>query len=129
MIVSKAKPDGTPAKVKRLSRRYINDIVGRVRQLFHWGVLHEFVPDDCVKALEIVPALAKGDAEPCEPLRPSVEGLLADPEPSDDLGNRRAGLGLPQRERNLLFCVLLSSHRKPTLSRDAKVKKSNNPDG
>ena len=47
------------AATKRLSRRYINDIVGRVRQMFHWGVLHELVPDDRVKALEIVPALAK----------------------------------------------------------------------
>jgi hypothetical protein len=75
--VSKAKADGTPANVKRLSRRYINDIVGRVRQLFHWGVLHELVPDDRVKALEIVPALAKGqtvarDNPERKPVRPSV---------------------------------------------------------
>lgn len=77
VIVSKAKPDGTPAKAKRLSRRYINDIIGRVRQLFHWGVLHELVPDDRVKALEIVPALAKGqttarDNPDRKPVKPSV---------------------------------------------------------
>jgi hypothetical protein len=45
---------------KPLSRRSINDIIGRVRQLFHWGVRNELVPDDRVKALEIVPTLAKG---------------------------------------------------------------------
>jgi hypothetical protein len=28
---------------KPLSRRYIDDIIGRVRQLFHWGVLNELV--------------------------------------------------------------------------------------
>ena len=44
--------DKQPA-TRRLSRRYINDIVGRVRQMFHWGVLQELVPDDRVKALEI----------------------------------------------------------------------------
>lgn len=49
-----------PATPVYRSRRYINDIVGRVRQMFHWGVLRELVPDDRVKALEIVPALAMG---------------------------------------------------------------------
>ncbi len=73
--VGKAGDDNTPAK--RLSRRYINDIVGRVRQLFHWGVLHELVPDDRVKALEIVPPLAKGqtaarDNPERKPVKPSV---------------------------------------------------------
>jgi len=69
--------DGVELPPKRLSRRYINDIVGRVRQMFHWGVLHELVPDDRVKALEIVPPLAKGqtmakDAPDRKPVRPSV---------------------------------------------------------
>jgi integrase len=71
-----ADGDGPPA-TKQLSRRYINDIVGRVRQMFHWGVLQELVPDDRVKALEIVPALAKGqttarDNPERKPVRPSV---------------------------------------------------------
>lgn len=72
-------PGGTDklSATKRLSRRYINDIVGRVRQMFHWGVLQELVPDDRVKALEIVPALAKGhttarDNPERKPVRPSV---------------------------------------------------------
>ncbi|MFM7207832.1 MAG: hypothetical protein ACKO4T_14315 [Planctomycetaceae bacterium] len=69
--------DDTPVATKRLSRRYINDIIGRVRQLFHWGVLNELVPDDRVKALEIVPALAKGQTAAREnperkPVKPSV---------------------------------------------------------
>ena len=62
---------------KPLSRRYINDIIGRVRQLFHWGVLNELVPDDRVKALEIVPTLAKGqtaarDNPARKPVKPSI---------------------------------------------------------
>jgi integrase len=45
--------------------------------MFHWGVLQELVPDDRVKALEIVPALAKGqttalDNPDRKPVRPSV---------------------------------------------------------
>lgn len=73
----KASGDGSPPPMKRLSRRYINDVVGRVRQLFHWGVLHELVPDDRVKALEIVPALALGqtaarDNPARKPVRPSI---------------------------------------------------------
>ena len=59
------------------TRRYINDVVGRVRQMFHWGVLRELVPDDRVKALEIVPALTYGNSRAKEskarkPVRPSV---------------------------------------------------------
>ena len=62
---------------KPLSRRYINDVIGRVRQLFHWGVLNELVPDDRVKALEIVPTLAKGqtaarDNPGRKPVKPSI---------------------------------------------------------
>jgi integrase len=73
----KAGDDGSPPPMKRLSRRYINDVVGRVRQLFHWGVLHELVPDDRVKALEIVPTLALGQTAAREnparkPVRPSI---------------------------------------------------------
>jgi len=69
--------NGTPPPPKRLSRRYINDVVSRVRQMFYWGVLQELVPDDRVKSLEIVPALAKGqtkapDNPPRKPVRPSI---------------------------------------------------------
>jgi integrase len=69
--------DDTPPPTKRLSRRYINDVIGRVRQMFNWGVLHELVPDDRIKALEIVPALARGqtaarDNPDRRPVKPSV---------------------------------------------------------
>lgn len=62
---------------KSLSRRYINDIVKRVRQMFRWGVLRELVPDDRMKALESVPSLEKGqtsarETKPRKPVRPSI---------------------------------------------------------
>jgi len=55
--------DDAPRPQKRLSRRYINDVIGRVRQMFNWGVLQELVPDDRVKALEVVAPLAKGQTK------------------------------------------------------------------
>ena len=69
--------DAPPATPKRLSRRYINDVIGRVRQMFNWGVLQELVPDDRVKALEIVAPLAQGQTKAREtprrkPIRPSI---------------------------------------------------------
>ena len=70
-------PAEDPPKPKRRSRRYINDTIGRVRQMFNWGVLHELVPDDRVKALEIVPALTCGssrarETKPVAPVKASV---------------------------------------------------------
>jgi integrase len=67
----------TGSKPKYRTRRYINDVVGRIRQMFHWGVLQELVPDDRVKALEIVPALTYGATKAKEsklrqPVRPSI---------------------------------------------------------
>ncbi len=53
-----------------------------------------------------------GDAEPCEPLLPSVERLLADTELTDDLGHRSARLSLPQSESYLLFRKMLLPHPK-----------------
>lgn len=75
LVGGKATTNGEERKP--LSRRYINDIIGRVRQLFHWGVLNELVPDDRVKALEIVPALVKGqtvarDNPGRKPVKPSI---------------------------------------------------------
>lgn len=79
--IQRAKPKrGRPradAPVKFRTRRYINDVIGRVRQMFHWGVLRELVPDDRVKALEIVPALTIGATEAREskqrkPVKPSL---------------------------------------------------------
>lgn len=72
----RGRPKAT-AKPQYRTRRYINDVIGRVRQMFHWGVLRELVPDDRVKALEIVPALAYGTTKAKEskarkPVRPSI---------------------------------------------------------
>jgi len=73
--------NGTYAAVsgsgKPLSRRYINDVVKRVRQMFRWGVLRELVPDDRMKALEAVPSLARGqttarETRPRKPVKPST---------------------------------------------------------
>lgn len=60
--------EGLPPE-KHRSRRYINDVIGRVRQMFHWGVLEELVPDDRVKALEIVPAIVRGQTKARETKR------------------------------------------------------------
>ena len=49
-----------PRPVKMRSRRYVNDIVARVRQMFEWAMLNELVPEDRVVALGRVPALACG---------------------------------------------------------------------
>ena len=62
---------------RQLSRRYINDVLKRVRQMFRWGVLNELVPDDRMKALEVVPSLAKGqttarETRPRKPVKPSI---------------------------------------------------------
>ena len=62
---------------KSLSRRYINDVVKRVRQMFRWGVLRELVPDDRLKALESVPSLEKWqtsarETKPRKPVKPSI---------------------------------------------------------
>jgi len=52
------------------------------------------------------------NAKSCEPLLPSVEGLLAYPELANDLGDRIDRFSLPQCECDLLFCKVLLSHPK-----------------
>lgn len=74
--VTKGPAEADPPPKYR-SRRYVNDVVARVRQMFHWGVLRELVPDDRVKALEIVPSLVLGatkakETKPRRPVRPSL---------------------------------------------------------
>lgn len=49
-----------PRPLKMRSRRYVNDIVSRVRLMFEWAMLNELVPEDRVVALSRVPALAYG---------------------------------------------------------------------
>lgn len=58
---------GEPERPPRFrSRRYINDIVARVRQMFEWAMLHELVPEDRVVALARVPALVAGQTTAVE---------------------------------------------------------------
>lgn len=59
------------------TRRYINDVVAGVRQMFNWGVRHELLPDDRVKALSVVDPLAIGQTRAREgkrrrPVKPSI---------------------------------------------------------
>lgn len=73
----KVKEGEAEPPAQHRSRRYINDVIGRVRQMFHWGVLQELVPDDRVKALEIVPTIVRGQTKARETkrrkaVRPSV---------------------------------------------------------
>jgi len=75
----KAKPQ-PPAPPRFRTRRYVNDVIGRVRQMFNWGNRHELVTDDRLKALENVPAVGFGEA------------IAPDPEPrgpvTDDIVNK-----------------------------------------
>jgi integrase len=73
----KPREDELPEPPKRMSRRYINDVMQAVRQMFDWGVLHELVPDDRAAALRIVKPLQMGESKaretaPRKPVRPSV---------------------------------------------------------
>jgi len=66
-----------PEQPKRLSRRYVNDVMQAVRQMFDWGVLHELVPDDRAGALRVVKPLQMGESKaretaPRKPVRPSI---------------------------------------------------------
>ncbi len=54
------KPDAT-GRVPTLSRRYVNEVIGYVRRMFDWAVLHELVPNDRVAALAVVKPLRAGD--------------------------------------------------------------------
>ena len=43
-----------------LSRKYINDSIGRVKRLFKWGVAEELIPPDVFHGLSAVSGLRKG---------------------------------------------------------------------
>jgi integrase len=73
----KLKEGEAPPPPKRLSRRYVNDVMQAVRQMFDWAVLHELVPDDRAAALRVVKPLQIGESKAREtsarkPVRPSV---------------------------------------------------------
>lgn len=55
------RPDGTETvEVVPRSRRYVNDTIGRVRQLFNWAVGLELIPIERAYALKQIPRLAAG---------------------------------------------------------------------
>jgi len=68
-----------PRPTKMRSRRYINDIVTRVRQMMEWAMLNELVPEDRVVALSRVPALTYGQTAAHEtPRRTAVADHVVD---------------------------------------------------
>lgn len=63
-----------------LSRKYINDSMGRVRRMFRWAAAEELVPPSVFQALSAVPGLRRGrsgarETEPIESV--SVEVIEA----------------------------------------------------
>jgi integrase len=62
-----------------LSRRYINDHVGRIRRMFKWAVGEQLLPVECYQALAVVPGLHKGRsaARETKPVLP-VDDLTVD---------------------------------------------------
>jgi integrase len=71
------KPD-EKGNVPTLCRRYINEVIGHVRRMFDWAVLHELVPNDRAAALAVVKPLRSGDDKNAretkrrKPVRPSI---------------------------------------------------------
>src|SRR5262249_14920972 len=67
------------------------------------------VGDELAEALVLLLQLLEpaqlGDAHPAEPLLPAIEGGLADAQLADDVRHGRAGLLLPQGERDLFFGI------------------------
>jgi integrase len=74
---SNRKPD-EHGKVPTLCRRYVNEVIGHIRRMFDWAVLHELVPNDRAAALAVVKPLRRGDDHNAretkrrKPVRPSI---------------------------------------------------------
>jgi hypothetical protein len=56
-----------------------------------------------------------GDAQTGEPLLSPVERFSADPKLANDLGHRSARLSLPHGKRDLLFCAMDVTGKKPNV--------------
>lgn len=87
-----------PRPAKMRSRRYVNDIVARVRQMFEWAMLNELVPEDRVVALSRVPALAYGQTA-----APETEPRTAVP---DDVIDRTIAKLTPEAAAFVMFVRL-----------------------
>ncbi len=64
---------------KKLARRYVNDVVDKIRRCFKWGVSRELIPASVYHGLATVEGLHKGRTTAREPapILP-VEGALVD---------------------------------------------------
>ena len=60
-----------------ICRKRINQHVGRIRQLFKWGVAREMVPETVWRALCAVEGLRLGEALETEPVKPVPEEHIA----------------------------------------------------
>ena len=60
------------------SRRYVNDNVDRIRQMFKWGASEELIPPNVFQALTTVSGLRKGrtEAREPEPITPVEDGVV-----------------------------------------------------
>ena len=63
---------------EKLSRRYVNDHVGRIKRMFKWAVGEEMLPIESYQALTVVEGLRKGrtNARECDPILPVDEAIV-----------------------------------------------------
>jgi integrase len=63
---------------EKLSRRYINDHVGRIKRMFKWAVGEEMLPIEAYQSLAIVEGLRKGrtSARECDPILPVDDAIV-----------------------------------------------------
>lgn len=59
------RKDGTTTE-KRRSRRYVNDLANRIRQIWRWAVAQELISPDKLAAIMAVPSLREGDSTAVE---------------------------------------------------------------
>ncbi len=60
-----------------ICRKRINQHVGRIRQVFKFGVAHEMVPESVWRALCAVEGLRSGEAAETKPVKPVSEERIA----------------------------------------------------
>jgi integrase len=61
-----------------LSRKYINDLIGIIKQVFKWGVSKELIAEGAYRALSTVEGLrySRSNAKETEPVRPVDENYI-----------------------------------------------------
>lgn len=64
---------------EKLSRKYINDHIDRIKRMFKWGVSEELLPHDAYERLRTVPSLSKGrsEARETERILPVDDAIVA----------------------------------------------------